>query len=121
MKKGRVLIVEDDEIIREFLFDSLSIQGFAATCVTNGEEALDSLALSEADLVLSDVRMPTMDGISLARHVRERFPHIPVILITGVHADERERILEESGAVACLSKPLRIQHLCEVLEKARAR
>ena len=119
MEKPKVLIVEDDEIIREFLADSLEMKGYEARWVANGALAMVELEKARFDLVLSDVRMPEIDGVKLSHMVKERWPQIPVVLITGVHAKERDAILERSAAVACLPKPLRIQHLCDVLESAR--
>ncbi len=119
MDKKVVLIVEDDEIIREFLADSLEMNGYEVTWAGNGSEALRHLEEHSVDLILSDVRMPEVDGITLSHEVRERWPTVPVVLITGVHAKERDAILAKSAAVACLPKPLRIRHLCEVLEKAQ--
>jgi CheY-like chemotaxis protein len=120
MQNARVLIVEDDEIIRDFLQDSLEMKGFVPTWARDGAEALVSLDQDEVDLVLSDVRMPEMDGIELTRRIAERWPNLPVVLITGIHAEERDRILAESGAKAVLPKPLRIKQLVEVLEQACA-
>jgi DNA-binding response OmpR family regulator len=114
----RILIVEDDEIIRDFLQDSLEMKGFVPSWAKDGEDALLSLDREEVDLVLSDVRMPGIGGIELARRIARKFPALPVVLITGIHAEERDRILEESGAKAVLPKPLRIKHLVEVLEAA---
>jgi CheY-like chemotaxis protein len=114
----RILIVEDDDIIRGFLADSLEMKGYEPAYVADGAEALAYLETHTVDVVLSDVRMPEIGGIALTQKVRERFPGVPVVLITGVHREERERILAESGAAACLPKPLRIQHLCDVLEQA---
>jgi DNA-binding NtrC family response regulator len=120
VEKPKVLIVEDDEIIREFLADSLEMNGYESKWVGDGAQALAELERSPVDLVLSDVRMPEVDGIELSLIVKERWPQVPVVLITGVHAKERDSILEKSAAYACLPKPLRIQYLCEVLESARA-
>ena len=63
MQKARILIVEDDEIIRDFLQDSLEMKGFTPLWAENGLEALQTLEREEVDLVLSDVRMPEIDGI----------------------------------------------------------
>ena len=120
MENVRVLIVEDDDIIRDFLFDSLEMKGFAPTWARNGLEALEILEKGEVDLVLSDVRMPEIDGIELSKQVATKFPGVPVVLITGIHAEERERILQESGARNVLPKPLQIRQLVEVLDAAAA-
>lgn len=118
MERKRVLIVEDDEIIRDFLADSLEMKGYAPSYASDGAEALEYMESNDVDLVVSDVKMPEMNGVTLSQRIGVEHPEIPVVLITGVHAGERDRILEQSGAVACLPKPLRIQHLCEVLEQA---
>ena len=120
VEKRTVLIVEDDEVIREFLADSLEMKGYNASWVGDGAQALTYLESHAVDLVLSDVRMPEIDGVQLSHEVKKTYPHIPVVLITGVHAKERETILARSAAVACLPKPLRLQFLCEVLEEAQA-
>ena len=112
----RVLVVDDDEGIRDFLKDSLEMQGYTTFASTNGADALAFLENNEVDLVLADVRMPEIGGVDLARRVRE-IRATPVVLITGVHREEREKIRLESGAAACLPKPLRVQHLCDVLEQ----
>ena len=107
----RVLVVDDDEGIREFLKDSLEMQGYTTFASTNGADALAFLEKNDVDLVLADVNMPEIGGVDLALRVRE-IRATPVVLITGVHREEREKIRVESGAVACLPKPLRVQHLC---------
>jgi CheY-like chemotaxis protein len=112
----RVLVVDDDEGIRDFLKDSLEMQGYTAYSSTNGADALQFLEQNDVDLVLADVRMPEIGGVALAQKIHE-LRSIPVVLITGVHRQEREELLVESGAMACLPKPLRIQHLCDVLEQ----
>ncbi len=120
VQKRTVLIVEDDEVIREFLADSLAMKGYDASWVGDGAQALTHLESNPVDLILSDVRMPEIGGVELSHQVRKLYPQIPVVLITGVHAKERDTILAKSAAVACLPKPLRIQYLCEVLEEAQA-
>ena len=117
MKK--VLVVDDDAGIRDFLTDSLDMLGYATFSSTNGAQALDFLRETEVDLVLADVNMPEVGGVDLARRAQE-IRATKVVLITGVHREERERILAQAGVAACLPKPLRVQHLCEALERVLA-
>ncbi len=115
MSTQRVLIVEDDTIIRGFLSDALRMQGFSTTSAADGVEAVEQLAQAETDLVLTDVRMPNMDGLELCRRITTERPGLPVVLITGQPASDDEALLVESGARAILRKPIRIQHLYEVI------
>lgn len=111
----RVLIVEDDALIRDFLSDALKMQGFVTEVVSDGEKALARLAAGEIDLVLSDVNMPNMDGVEMCRQVGTRHPDVPVVLITGMPPDDHERLRQQSGAAALLRKPIGIQRLNDVL------
>lgn len=117
MKK--VLVVDDDAGIRDFLTDSLDMLGYAAFASTSGAEALDFLRETEVDVVLADVNMPEIGGVDLARRAQE-IRATKVVLITGMHREERERFAAETGVAACLPKPLRVQHLCDALERVLA-
>lgn len=121
MISRQVLIVEDDDLIRDFLIDSLEMKGFRIQHAPNGNAALEKISQSApqpVDVVLCDVQMPEVGGVELCRRLAEHHPGLPVVLMTGVHASEREQILEDSGAVDCLSKPFRIEQLVCALEGA---
>jgi DNA-binding response OmpR family regulator len=110
-----ILIAEDDAGIRDFLEDALTMQGYTVRAVSDGSLALEALAAEAFDLLLSDVRMPNLDGIELCRRAHALHAHMPVILMTGLSAEENEAILKASGAHALLHKPIRIQRLQEIL------
>ena len=100
-----VVVVDDDESVRESLPDLLRQCGFASAAYASAEEFLSSDAIEQTSCLILDIAMPGMSGIELQRElVRRRLP-IPVIFITG-HADDidRRRLLED-GAVECLFKP----------------
>lgn len=118
MNDCRILIAEDDPGIRDFLEDALKMQGYQVESVEDGTRALEALAAEPFDLVLSDVRMPNVDGIELCRQMSALHPHVPVVLMTGLSAAENEAILSASGAHALLHKPIRIRRLQEILSGA---
>lgn len=104
---ARILIVEDDESVRSFTARALGASGHAVETAGDGEEGLSKINdISGAyDLVLSDIRMPLMDGIALARAAARRFPGLRILLMTGF-AEQRERAAELEGTVVgVVSKP----------------
>jgi CheY-like chemotaxis protein len=89
---ARILIAEDDEPVRGFVKRALEMDGHAVVAAGDGAEALERLEQEEGafDLLLSDIRMPLMDGIALALAAGRGFPKLPILLMTGF-ADQRER------------------------------
>jgi CheY-like chemotaxis protein len=81
--KTRVLVVDDEAIILETMTAVLESQGFTVRTAEDGFAALTLLRDNEPDLIISDLRMPSMSGFELLSIVRRRFPHIPVIAISG--------------------------------------
>jgi CheY-like chemotaxis protein len=79
----RILIVEDDPALREFGKLLLSAQGYEILCAEDGFEGLAALKQSLPDVIISDLRMPNMNGFEFLSVVRRRFPIIPVIAISG--------------------------------------
>lgn len=79
----RILIVDDDDVIRGLFEAVLSHAGYGTESVTNGEEALDMLATAEFDLVLTDRNMPVLDGVGLVRTLRAAGSRIPVMMVSG--------------------------------------
>lgn len=118
-QKTTILVVEDNDDFRCFMVDSLREQ-FDVYEARNGQEGLDMLAHQDVHIIISDIRMPVMDGLELCHRVKNdiRYSHIPVILLTARTADEH--VLEglREGADEYISKPfnldillLRIHHL----------
>jgi CheY-like chemotaxis protein len=89
---ARILIAEDDEPVRGFVKRALEMDGHAVVAAADGAEALERLEQEGGafDLLLSDIRMPLMDGIALALAAGRGFPKLPILLMTGF-ADQRER------------------------------
>ena len=112
----RVLIVDDAIFMRNMIKDIFSGSGFEVVGeAANGREALDLMQSAPPDLVLTDINMPDMDGIELARHLL-KLPRPPVVVFTTAY---QEHALEafEVHAVDYLVKPVRVQRLLSALQK----
>jgi CheY-like chemotaxis protein len=103
-----ILVVDDEPWSVKFISDFLRKEGYEVTEASNGAEAIELIDNSRFDLVLSDVRMPRVDGVTLALHVRSRIPTIPIILMTGVPFELTPTL---GYNVTCLSKPLSLDEL----------
>ena len=104
---ARILLVDDDDGVRGFLKRGLELDGHVVTPAPDGSDALDILIDTGGafDLVLTDIRMPMMDGIALALAAKRDFPDLPILLMTG-YADQRERARNlEAIVVDVLTKP----------------
>jgi len=101
---GRILVTEDDRNLRRVLKAMLDREGYEVAEAPNGVAALEWLAAHRADVVISDIRMPKMDGLALFRKLRDLRPGLPVILITayGTIGDAVEAI--RAGAFDYISK-----------------
>lgn len=118
MTEPVIVGVDDDIRIRESIARLARSAGYAALMFASAEAVLASGTLGQAGCLISDVRMPGMDGLELQRRVRVECPKLPVILISA-HTDEqvRQRALRE-GAVAFLYKPFDGEELLRVIETA---
>ncbi len=113
--KGRLLVVDDEAELREMLVRHFRLMGYSAEQAGNGCEALEVLARCRIDVVISDIRMPEMDGVALLREVRRQYPMIRVIMITGYVTLENALACMRNQADTCIFKP--IQDMAE-LEQA---
>jgi PAS domain S-box-containing protein len=115
----RILVVDDDLGICHSLRDVLRGEGCTATIATSVSEALARLAEQRVDLVLSDVVMPDGDGYDLLVHVRERYPHIPVVLMTAFYYDH-DHVIKRSRMRGVLNgvlykKPIDLDQLRNII------
>lgn len=118
--KGRILIVDDDPLLRPILADTLSAIGYESAAASDGVQALALLREQgdqSFDLLISDIKMPNMDGLMLLRKIRRAYPRLPVLFITGV---ESEATMAAAAPNGYLSKPFRIAHLESLIEKTLA-
>jgi CheY-like chemotaxis protein len=108
-----VLIVDDDKEMLLALKEGFKRyqESFAVLLAEDGLKALDSLKANVISLVVTDLKMPQMDGFELLAHIMEHYPDIPVIMITGYSTPEMELLARQGGAVGYISKPFLIENL----------
>lgn len=109
--KPRILVVDDEESIREFLEIMLKKEGYEVTCAEDGAKAKDVLAKKSFDMVISDLQMPNMTGIELLKHVRDSYPDLVFMLITAFGTTESAVEAMKMGAYDYLTKPFKIDEV----------
>ncbi len=120
MERLRVLFVDDEEELVSAVVERLDLRGFHAEGATSGSEALELIASRTFDAVVADVKMPGLGGLELARDLRVRRPEVKVILLSGHGSSEDVEEGLRLGVVEYLQKPIDIEVLVEVLERAAA-
>jgi CheY-like chemotaxis protein len=109
----RILIVEDDRDIANVYTELLTGEGYHVATVSDGVQAFAYISTQSVDLMVSDVRMPRMDGLTLTSNIRAQGNVIPIILISAIeYQDEARRIPN----VAFLRKPVSIDTLIDTIE-----
>jgi DNA-binding response OmpR family regulator len=105
MKKLKLLLVDDEQEFVETLAHRLKMRDLEAAVVLNGEEALSTVEQEEPDVVVLDLKMPGIDGIEVLRRVREAYPNVQVIILTGHGSEKDEEAARSLGAFDYLNKP----------------
>jgi DNA-binding response OmpR family regulator len=108
---GRILVVDDEEPVRDVLCEYLESQGFGVEAAPDGETALAALGRHRPDLVLLDVRMPGLDGVEVLRRIRHAEPQMPVIMVTANENVGLARQMLELGAFDYVAKPFDFSYL----------
>ena len=111
----RILVVDDDDSIREFVAMALEDEGYQVVTASQGAQALQVAAATPPDLILLDMRMPVMDGWEFARIYRQQScPHAPIIILSA--ARNGAAITAEIGAVDYLAKPFELAQLLALVK-----
>lgn len=114
--KGNILVVDDEPQITRVLKTTLSSQGYATRAAADGEQALQAMKDWTPDLVITDLRMPNMDGLALCRHIRAQ-SQVPIIVLS-VKGEEKTKVEAlDAGADDYVTKPFNIN---ELLARVRA-
>lgn len=114
----RILIVDDDPLIRKSLLEVLKISGYDVDTIASGKEALDFLKKKNYALVIADLRMPGMDGIELTKEIKKHFPQTEIIIITAYGSVETAIEAMKRGAIDYVLKPINDEEMKIIIEKA---
>ncbi len=107
----KILVVDDDQAVRDSLRRSLSFNGYTVTMAEDGEKALDQISADRPDLVVLDVMMPKMDGLDVCRELRSRGDDIPVLMLTARNSVSERVSGLDAGADDYLPKPFALEEL----------
>ncbi len=102
---GRVLVVDDEPVVSSMLCDVLATVGYVVASAASGTEALHLVPTFNPSVVVLDLAMPAMSGMEVLQHLRCKYPHIPVVILSGNQDAEVKRRALEAGACDYLTKP----------------
>ncbi len=112
-----ILIVEDEEGIKDLVCEILNNQGYTTLAAANGEEGFKLFKKNKIDLLVTDIRMPKLSGIELYHKVSEISPTLPVICLTGYDIDDEAQKLHNEGKIKLLTKPFALKELVFLVKK----
>lgn len=116
--QASVLVVDDELLIRDLLYDFFSGQGWTISVAENGEKALQVLNSKQVDVVLTDLRMPEMDGLGLIEELRQSHPQLPVVVMTGYPSVDSAITALRARVHDYVVKPFNINQLYKTIEAA---
>jgi len=117
-KRRKVLIVEDEAVVRESVRDWLVEDGYDVEVAENGEEALEKIKWEEFGVIVIDLRLPGIDGLQVFKEAKELKPETKGVIITAYPSKETEDKAKKLGLIDYLPKPFKVDHLEEVIGEA---
>jgi len=117
MPSPSILVVDDELLIRDLLYDFFCGQGWNISVTESGAKALSMLSEHDYDLVLTDLKMPVMDGLALAAEVHAINPHLPVVLMTGYPSVESAVQALRAKVADYITKPFNIHQLYKIIKE----
>lgn len=112
-----ILVADDEPLVRRSLCEFLTISGYTVSSASNGREALGLFKNHTADIVITDIKMPEMDGIELLKQIKTISPNIPIILITGYASIENAVEAMKEGAYDYITKPIIDSEIKIIIER----
>ena len=118
VKKNKILLVEDEAVVRESVRDWLIEDGYNVECVETGEEALERIKQEEFGVVVLDLRLPGIDGLQVYEHVKEVAPETKGIIVTAYPSKETQEKAKRLGLLDYLPKPFKVEDLEKIVSGA---
>jgi len=113
----KILVVDDEGIVLDSCQRVLKEDGLEVLLVTSADKAIAAIEDEEPSVLLMDVKMPVRDGMDLMREVKERWPDVPIIVMSGYHTTETIEEADKMGAVAFINKPFTPDELLETIRQ----
>jgi CheY-like chemotaxis protein len=120
-RKFKILVVDDNENIREMLEDFLNFEGHKPVLAKDGKEALQIFCEQDFDILITDLGMPGMSGWELSEHIKQRKPEIPIVIITGWGAQLGAEDLKKNKVESILTKPFNLDQIKKMIETVGAK
>ncbi len=117
MGRNKVLIVDDNPNMSALLSDMLDVFEFSSEQAKGGVEALEMLGNQDFSMVITDLRMPEMSGSQLLKTIKEKYPEMPVVVISGFNVGDDEDDILSTMADAFINKPFRMDDIEKILHK----
>lgn len=118
MSRSRILVADNHQNVREVMSNLLDMLGIEAIPCTGGEQVLQMVDCDNYDAVISDVVMPEMGGLDLVSRLHEKWPKLPVIMMSSYASESLEEEARSRGAVGLVSKPFKLEAVTRLLEAA---
>ena len=116
-ESAKILVIEDESLVRQSYDDMLNFFGYEVESVPNGREGMSRITKNDYDIVVTDLNMPEMNGIDVLKYIKKKKPYIEVIVITGYATLENAIEAMKVGAYDYFAKPIDIEHVRIVLSK----
>ena len=116
--RPRVLVVDDEQAVRDLLAKTLTMADYDVDAAPDGASAIDRLRAAEYDLLITDLKMPGMDGLSVIREARRAAPDLPIIIITGYSTEASAIEAINLGVAGYLTKPFRLPRILAAAARA---
>jgi|ERR1051326_7564089 two-component system alkaline phosphatase synthesis response regulator PhoP len=119
MRNKRILIVDDEQDILEFLSYNLKKEGYEISTSSNGKDALEKAETISPDAIIADIRMPEMDGIELCKEIRKTgsIHNVPVLFLTADNDEYLAMSAHLSGGTQYLNKPIHLKIIFDMLKE----
>ena len=115
-KTHKILVVDDEESIREVIYDFLTMEGYSVTTVDDGVNALKVLQGSSFDLMIVDLVMPNIGGAEILDWLSRENLKIPSLVISGLPLENLKEDLKKRGAFECIPKPFHLNYLSHMVQ-----
>jgi excisionase family DNA binding protein len=117
-ERARILVVDDEEAVRDLLAKTLTMADYDVDAAVDGQAALNLLREVDYDLLITDLKMPGMDGLSVIREARRQHPMLPVVIITGYSTEASAIEAINLGVAGYLTKPFRLPRILAATARA---